>query len=289
MVVLSVTNCPQQLRGDLTKWFIEIDIGVYVGKVSARVREKVWSRVCDNIKAGKAIMVYSTNSEQGFAILTHNTEWTPVDCEGIWLMQKNNHETKAPAQAELTKGFSKAAKYAKSRMGRSSSAKQKQYVILDVETTGLNFESDRVIEVGMIRVEDSRIVDQYQRFIYSDMVLPSEIVSMTGITSAMINESGIDERTALQEIKEFIGNSMIVGYNVEFDIKFISKMCERQSQDAFIFKCKDMLRLVRRKMHLDNYRLETVARECGVEIGVVHRALEDCKIIYRLNNELNIF
>ena len=53
MVVLSVTRCPPQLRGDLTKWFIEIDIGVYVGKVSARVREKVWSRVCDNIKKGK--------------------------------------------------------------------------------------------------------------------------------------------------------------------------------------------------------------------------------------------
>ena len=66
MVVLSVTRCPPQLRGDLTKWFIEIDIGVYVGKVSARVREKVWSRVCDNIKKGKAIMVYSTNSEQDF-------------------------------------------------------------------------------------------------------------------------------------------------------------------------------------------------------------------------------
>lgn len=58
MVVLSVTNCPQQLRGDLTKWFIEIDVGVYVGKISARVREKIWLRVCDNIKTGKAIMVY---------------------------------------------------------------------------------------------------------------------------------------------------------------------------------------------------------------------------------------
>lgn len=40
MVVLSVTNCPQQLQGDLTKWCIEIDVGVYVGKISARVREK---------------------------------------------------------------------------------------------------------------------------------------------------------------------------------------------------------------------------------------------------------
>ena len=64
MVVLSVTNCPQQLRGDLTKWFIEIDIGVYVGKINARVRENLWKRVCNNIKTGKAVMIYSNNTEQ---------------------------------------------------------------------------------------------------------------------------------------------------------------------------------------------------------------------------------
>ena len=105
MVVLSVTNCPQQLRGDLTKWFIEIDIGVYVGKISTRVREKIWSRICDNIKSGKAIMVYSNNSEQGFAILTHNTEWVPVDCEGIWLMEKSNPATCSEKSKKLPRYF----------------------------------------------------------------------------------------------------------------------------------------------------------------------------------------
>ena len=168
MVVLSVTNCPQQLRGDLTKWFIEIDIGVYVGKISARVREKIWLRVCDNIKTGKAIMVYSTNSEQGFAILTHNTEWTPVDCEGIWLMQKNNPIV-AP-QKILTKGFSKAAKYAHTKSNKKVS--KKQYVIIDLETTGLNYETDRIIEIGMLKIEDNHIIDQYQSFVYQNINIP---------------------------------------------------------------------------------------------------------------------
>lgn len=287
MVVLSVTNCPQQLRGDLTKWFIEIDIGVYVGKITARVREKIWSRVCDNIKTGKAIMVYSTNSEQGFAILTHNTAWTPIDCEGIWLMQKSNNTTDALTQSELVKGFSKAAQYAKRKKYRNSSIKQ--YVILDLETTGLNFDSDRIIEIGMLRVVDGHIVNQYQNLINSDKVIPPEIISLTGITSDMVTENGISEEVALQEVKSFIGNDTVVGYNVDFDIKFIKKMCERHSQNLFICKCKDILRLVRRKLHLDNYRLETVARACDVEIGVTHRALEDCKLINRINNELNIF
>ncbi len=285
MVVLSVTNCPQQLRGDLTKWFIEIDIGVYVGKISARVREKIWLRVCDNIKTGKAIMVYSTNSEQGFAILTHNTEWTPVDCEGIWLMQKNNPIV--AHQKILPKGFSKAAKYAHTNPYKKASSKQ--YVIIDLETTGLNYETDRIIEIGMLKIEENRIIDQYQSFIYQYINIPPEIVAMTGITSKMISENSISELEALKKLKTFIGNCTVVGYNIDFDINFINHMCERLSFDTFIFRCKDMLKSIRRKLHLDNYKLETVAKACNIEISNLHRALADCELIYRINNKLNIF
>ena len=282
MVVLSVTNCPSQLRGDLTKWFIEIDVGVYVGKLSARVRDKIWSRVCDNIKSGKAIMVYSTNSEQGFAIVTHNTEWNPVDCDGIWLMQKLNTAKSTQLQS-VQRGFSKASRYAKIR---SKHKKEIHYVILDIETTGLDYESDRIIEIGMARVE---LEDQYQNFILCDKPIPQKISSMTGITLDMIKSDGINEQQAIREMKKFIGDSVVVGYNVEFDIKFIEKMCERQCQDNFIFKCKDVLKMVKRKIYLDNYKLETVARACEVEIISLHRALEDCKLIYGINNILNIF
>lgn len=285
MVVLSVTNCPSQLRGDLTKWFIEIDIGVYVGKLSARVRDKIWSRVCDNIKSGKAIMVYSTNSEQGFAIVTHNTEWNPVDCDGIWLMQKLNTAKSTQLQS-VQRGFSKASRYAKIR---SRHKKEIHYVILDIETTGLDYESDRIIEIGMIKVCGREIEDQYQNFILCDKSIPQKISSMTGITLDMIKSDGINEQQAIREMKKFIGDSVVVGYNVEFDIKFIEKMCERQCQDNFIFKCKDVLKMVKRKIYLDNYKLETVARACEVEIISLHRALEDCKLIYGINNKLNIF
>lgn len=285
MVVLSVTNCPSQLRGDLTKWFIEIDVGVYVGKLSARVRDKIWSRVCDNIKSGKAIMVYSTNSEQGFAIVTHNTEWNPVDCDGIWLMQKLNTAKSTQLQS-VQRGFSKASRYAKIR---SRHKKEIHYVILDIETTGLDYESDRIIEIGMIKVCGRELEDQYQNFILCDKPIPQKISSMTGITLDMIKSDGINEQQAIREMKKFIGDSVVVGYNVEFDIKFIEKMCERQCQDNFIFKCKDVLKMVKRKIYLDNYKLETVARACEVEIISLHRALEDCKLIYGINNKLNIF
>ena len=50
MVVVVLTDCPPKLRGDLSKWFFEINTGVYVGNVSARVRERIWKRICENIK-----------------------------------------------------------------------------------------------------------------------------------------------------------------------------------------------------------------------------------------------
>lgn len=53
MIVLTMTNCPPKLRGDLSKWLLEINTGVYVGNVNARVRELIWKRVCENIKTGK--------------------------------------------------------------------------------------------------------------------------------------------------------------------------------------------------------------------------------------------
>ena len=59
MVVLTITNCPPALRGTLSRWMFEIHTGVYVGKMSAKVRDLLWDKVCENIKSGQATMVYS--------------------------------------------------------------------------------------------------------------------------------------------------------------------------------------------------------------------------------------
>ena len=83
MTVIVLSDCPPKLRGDLTKWLLEISTGVYVGKVSARVRDELWLRVCDNLKSGRASMVYSTNNEQGMDFRVHNSIWEPVDYDGI--------------------------------------------------------------------------------------------------------------------------------------------------------------------------------------------------------------
>lgn len=101
-----MTDCPPRLRGDLSKWLQEINTGVYVGNVNSRVRDAIWNRVCENLKTGRATMVFSTNNEQKMDFRVHNTLWTPVDFEGIQLIRRplpNSAETEAPLKPGLAK------------------------------------------------------------------------------------------------------------------------------------------------------------------------------------------
>ena len=88
MVVIAMDNAPQNVRGELTKWFLELKPGVFVGNVNARIRELLWERICMTTAADGAVMVYSSNNEQGF---TMTLEGTPkrsiVDLDGIQLVK----------------------------------------------------------------------------------------------------------------------------------------------------------------------------------------------------------
>ena len=88
MVVVVLTACPVGLRGDLTRWLLEIASGVFVGHVTARVRDRLWERITGQIRTGKAIMVYSARNEQHLSFKVHRSDWDPVDCEGLALMEK---------------------------------------------------------------------------------------------------------------------------------------------------------------------------------------------------------
>lgn len=288
MIVICVTNCPLGLKGDLSKWLSEVNTGVYIGKLSAKVRDELWSRICDNIKTGQATMVYSTNNEQGYMFLTHNTTWIATDYEGITLMKKplflNENEESGSV---LKKGFSKASKYSKMR----DSVKNKlssEYVIIDVETTGVDYDCDRIIEVGLLKISQDKICDQFQCFVQCEKKIPEAITKLTGITNEMIEKQGLSEKTAFEKIQEFVGDDLLVGYHVQFDMNFIQRMGERIGKSMLIKRTKDVLQLARRKIDdLDSFRLETVAAYFSLDNSNMHRALEDCILTYKIYLELN--
>lgn len=88
MMVLTLTACPAGLRGDLTKWLMEISPGVFVGRPTARIRELLWERAVELSREGRVLLVYSNNNEQGLEFRTHRHDWEPTDFEGVTLMMR---------------------------------------------------------------------------------------------------------------------------------------------------------------------------------------------------------
>lgn len=124
MVVLMLTACPAGLRGHLTRWLMEIGPGVFVGRVSVRVRDLLWDRVLELAKDGRAIMVYPARNEQGLDYRVHRSAWKPVDVDGLTLMlrpdQSRPTERTEPTVSDLRPGWSKA-----SRVRRATARKPK--------------------------------------------------------------------------------------------------------------------------------------------------------------------
>jgi CRISPR-associated protein Cas2 len=87
MVALVMEKVPTSLRGELTRWTLELKAGVFVGTVSAVVRDLLWDKVKWSLKGGGAIMIHTDNSEQGFAIrYWGETSRRIEDFEGLWLV-----------------------------------------------------------------------------------------------------------------------------------------------------------------------------------------------------------
>jgi len=88
MMVLVMERVSASTRGELTRWLLEPRTGVFVGRVSALVREKLWSLACEKAGAGAVTLVYHTDSAQGFALRTAGrTSRAVIDLEGLLLVR----------------------------------------------------------------------------------------------------------------------------------------------------------------------------------------------------------
>lgn len=288
MIVVHLANCPTQLRGDLSKWLSEINTGVYVGILNAKVREELWERICSNLKNGQATMVYSTNNEQGFDYKVHNTSWEPVDYEGIKLMRRPAFDLKRDLNKSILKdGFSNASKYNKIKMNASKKVLD-SYIIIDIETSGLDYKKDRIIEIGILKITEGKIYDRWQTLIKQKISITDKITQITGITKELIDKEGVDEVYALKKLMDVIGNNTVVGYNVSFDLNFIQVACNELSVANIIKHSVDILNIARRKIDfINNYKMQTVAQYFSIDATEVHRALPDCELEYRILQELN--
>ena len=260
MIVISLTDCPMKLRGYLTKYLCEISTGVYVGKTSAKVRDALWDRVCDTCTHGRAVMVINTDNEQGYDFRVWHSSWEPIDLDGFKLML---HPIVRDADSEIKPSSGVSIK--------------NEYVVFDLETTGINTKTDRIIEIGALLVQNGVVVDTYETLVKQDIRIPENIAKLTGITDEIL-QSGVSFAEAAADLLKFVGGRLAIGYNNrEFDEKILLTECRRHGCIYPLRRSRDVLHVVRRQCaELGTLKLQEIASKLGIEVSVKHRALADC-------------
>ncbi len=288
MIIVTMTDCPIGLRGDLTKWLLEISPGVFVGQTSARVRDKLWERIKDTTKNGRVTMVYNTNNEQRLDFRVHNSTWEPIDFDGIKLILRPS-PSRIKQLGELRLGFSKASKrqMVKRAGKKRDNTYPNTYVVMDIETSGLNPEEHEIIEIGAILVKEQVIKERFSVLVRPETAITSTIVEMTGISNAMLQEEGIRISDAIQQFISFIEGFPLVSHNVDFDHSFLRKSCIKCNFPLLSNRTIDTLALSRRKVkQVTNYKLSTLATHFTIETMQKHRSLADCETTYQLFEKL---
>lgn len=290
MTVITISNVPMSLRGDLTKWMQEIATGVYIGDLNPRVRKELWERVIQNVGKGQATLSYAKKNELGYQFQTHRTRQINVSFDGIPLVMIPKEEEHIPVG--LKPGFSNQSKFRRARRYMSKRDKKgptMPYVVIDIETTGLCPLRDDIVEVAAVRVE----ADNYEEFsclVSNDCPLPDEIVKLTGITNQILAKEGQDISKVLKGFISFIGDLPIAGYNLYFDIDFINSNLRALDKDTIKNLKIDLMDLVKKeKMFLKSYKLKDVLLAYGINEPVLHRALEDARLTHALSTKVNGF
>lgn len=290
--VITMSNVPRSLRGDITKWMQEIHTGVYIGNINVRLREKLWDRVISNLGNGRATIAYTARNELGYQFDTFNTEQINMNYDGLPIVMFPN---KSETEDILETGFSNASKfqnskkYTKSRVNIDNKIEtSKTYIILDIETDGLIHNENNIIEIAALKIEiiliDNTIVNRrfnekhgvFHSLVSISDTLPKDIIKLTGITDEELKDKGESISDVLLKLKNFVGSYPILGYNIFFDMRFINQKLKEIGEaelDNFSF---DILRLVKKEnAFLVNYKLDTVLEYYNIKIENRHRAKSD--------------
>lgn len=149
------------------------------------------------------------------------------------------------------------------------------YVVFDIETTGLNPVSDKIIEIGAVKYINNKKVDEFNYLIDPKIKLPEIITKVTKIEdSDLVGKPIIDE--ILPKFLDFIGNLTIIGHNVGFDISFINQNSKKLHLKELDNEVIDTLFLSRINIYnIKNHRLQTLKEYLNLDF-ISHRAIDDC-------------
>ena len=174
--------------------------------------------------------------------------------------------------------------------GKSLIASPDSFIVLDIETTGYLPEWDHIIEVGAIKYDHGVEIARFSSLIQPPFVdegyIDPYITELTGITNEMLASAPAIENI-LPKLYDFLGNSIIIGHNVNFDINFLydnfEEILEKPLSNDFI----DTMRLSR-NLHPEekHHRLSDLCERYALDYSSAHRSIKDCELTFSCYNKL---
>lgn len=157
----------------------------------------------------------------------------------------------------------------------------KDYVCVDLETSGIRAKWDRIIEIGAVKVRDGKVVDTFSQLINPGIMISDRITDLTGITNEMLEGKPMIE-DVLPEFIRFVGDDLLLGHNIMFDYNFLK-------QNAINLKLEfekegiDTLKIARKTLKgLESRGLEYLCKYYGIKDENHHRAYNDANVTSQL-------
>jgi len=149
-----------------------------------------------------------------------------------------------------------------------------EYVVFDIETTGLSPRFNKIIEIGAVRIKDGKVQDKYSRFVNPEVPIPYSITKLTSINDNMVLEAPTIEEV-LPEFLEYVGDAILVAHNASFDTGFIKEFAKRQGL-PFDYTIVDTMTLAHILIpELGKYTLDRLCKQFNVSLENHHRACDD--------------
>ena len=157
------------------------------------------------------------------------------------------------------------------------------YCVLDLETTGLSFRTEKITEVGIMKIKNGEVLDEFSCFVNPEKPIPQRVVEVTNITDDMVKDAETIDKV-FPKILEFVGDSVLVAHNADFDIGFLkynAKQLGYSLENTYI----DTLRLSKDLFpDFKKYKLGIIADNLGIKVEVAHRALDDVDTTVKVFN-----
>ena len=148
------------------------------------------------------------------------------------------------------------------------------YCVLDLETTGFSFRTEKITEVGIMKFKNGEVIDEFSCFVNPEKPIPQRVIEVTNITDDMVKDAKTIEKV-MPKIIEFVGDSVLVAHNADFDIGFLkynAKLLGLSLENTYL----DTLRLAKELFpEFKKYKLGLIAEKLGIKVEVAHRALDD--------------